>query len=261
MFFSPFEQFIVIPYFSLHFIFFDVTITNVTFILFCLSLSVVYILNLTQNITTSSNYIFPSTLDSHFHLAYLSIQAIIEKHIHVKYYQQILFPITFSLGIFLLLINLLGNLPLFMSLTSQFAVVSAFALPTIFGIFFWLFTERNYTFVRTFYAPGTTAPLAMVLLPIELLTYIMRPVSIICRLCSNIMSGHIIIKVCVQTAFSLNQVKYASSLFLSLLVSLIIIQLVPLLILEIIVSLIQTYVFLVIFCMFVADTAGHHYRH
>lgn len=261
MFLSPFEQFIVIPYFFFNFVYIDFTISNITFILFCLSFGIFYIYKLTTNSITQTSYIFPSLLDSHFHLAYLSIQAIIEKHIHVKFYQQILFPITFSLGVFLLLINLLGNLPLFMSLTSQFAVVSAFALPTIFGIFFWMFSERNYTFLRTFYAPGTTALLAMVLLPIEMLTYTMRPISIICRLCSNIMSGHIIIKVCVQTAFGLNQVKCASSFFLSLLVSLIIIQLVPLLILEIIVSLIQTYVFLVIFCMFVADTAGHHYRH
>jgi F0F1-type ATP synthase membrane subunit a len=37
--------------------------------------------------------------------------------------------------------------------------------------------------------------------------------------------------------------------------------LVPLLILEVAVSVIQVYVFLVIFCMFLADTFGHHFRH
>jgi len=194
-------------------------------------------------------------------LSYIAIQSIIEKHIHVKFYQQIIFPITFALGIFLLLLNLSGNLPIFMSLTSQFAIITAFCIPTFFGIFFWFLLDRRITFLRTFYAPGTEIALAIVLFPVELLTYVMRPISIICRLCSNIMSGHVIVKVCLHTIFALSQIKNSSSFFLSLTISILIIQLVPLLILEFCVSLIQVYVFLVIFCMFLSDTFGHHYKH
>jgi F-type H+-transporting ATPase subunit a len=106
-----------------------------------------------------------------------------------------------------------------------------------------------------------SSSLAMVLFPIEVLTYVMRPVSIICRLCSNIMSGHIIVKVCLHTMFDLSVIKGSSNFFISILVSSLVFGLVPLLILEVAVSVIQVYVFLVIFCMFLADTFGHHFRH
>jgi len=75
------------------------------------------------------------------------------------------------------------------------------------------------------------------------------------------MSGHVIVKVCLHTIFALSQLKNSSSFFLSITLSVLIIQLVPLLLLEFCVSLIQVYVFLVIFCMFLSDTFGHHYQH
>jgi len=261
MFYNPFEQFITLPLINLKFFFFDFTITNVTLCLLLIFLCTIYTILLLLDKKTQSLYAIPTSLDAHIFLSYTVIQSIIEKHIHIKFYQQIIFPITYSLGIFLLLLNLSGNLPLFMSLTSQFAVITSFCIPTFFGIFFLFFLDRNITFLRTFYAPGTEILLAIVLFPVELLTYIMRPISIIARLCSNIMSGHVIVKVCLQTIFGLSQIKNSSSFFLSITISVLIIQLVPLLILEFCVSLIQVYVFLVIFCMFLSDTFGHHYKH
>ncbi len=258
---NPFEQFLTIPLINLNIGFFDFTFSNVSLCLFIILLATLYTILIILNSETLTLYAIPTSLESHIFLSYIAIQSIIEKHIHVKFYQQIIFPITFALGIFLLLLNLSGNLPLFMSLTSQFAIITAFCIPTFFGIFFWFLLDRKITFLRTFYAPGTEIALAIVLFPVELLTYVMRPISIICRLCSNIMSGHVIVKVCLHTIFALSQIKNSSSFFLSLTISILIIQLVPLLILEFCVSLIQVYVFLVIFCMFLSDTFGHHYKH
>lgn len=260
-FLSPFEQFITDTFLALNFTYVDFTITNVTVVFFILLNSLFYVGLILREPNTNSLHPIPTILDGHFHLAYIAIQSILEKHVAVRYYQQVMFPLTFSLGIFLLILNLGGNLPLFMSLTSQFAIISAFSLPTIFGIFFWQVEERGLTFFRTFHAPGMSSALAITLFPIEILTYVMRPISIICRLCSNIMSGHIIAKVCLHTIFALGQSKGSSSIILSLLVSVLVFKLVPLLILEVAVSVIQVYVFLVIFCMFLADTFGHHYRH
>lgn len=260
MFFNPFEQFITYPLFKLNF-FLDFTISNTSLCLFIILLIIVISTFIFYDFKTKSLYALPTSLEAHIFLAYIAIQGILEKHVHVKFYQQVVFPLTFALGIFLLFLNLSGNLPLFMSLTSQFAIISAFCLPTFFGIFFWFLFERQLTFLRTFYAPGTEISLAIVLFPVELLTYFMRPISIICRLCSNIMSGHVIVKVCLHTIFGLSTIKNSSSLLLSLLISSLTVQLIPLLLLEFCVSLIQVYVFLVIFCMFLSDTFGHHYRY
>lgn len=260
MFFNPFEQFITYPIFKFNF-FLDFTISNTSLCLFIILLSIIISTFIFYNFKKHNIYALPTALELHIFLSYIAIQSILEKHIHVKFYQQLVFPLTFSLGIFLLFLNLSGNLPLFMSLTSQFAIISAFCLPTFFGIFFLFIFERELTFLRTFYAPGTEVALAIVLFPVELLTYFMRPISIICRLCSNIMSGHVIVKVCLHTIFGLSKIKNSSSFLLSLLISGLTIQLIPLLLLEFCVSLIQVYVFLVIFCMFLSDTFGHHYRY
>ncbi len=260
MFFNPFEQFITYPLFNFNF-FLDFTFSNTTLCLLIILFGVIFSTFLLYDSKSSTLYALPTSLEAHIFLAYIAIQGILEKHVHVKFYQQVLFPLTFSLGIFLLFLNLSGNLPLFMSLTSQFAIISAFCLPTFFGIFFLFVYERQLTFLRTFYAPGTEISLAIVLFPVELLTYFMRPISIICRLCSNIMSGHVIVKVCLHTIFALSQIKNSSSFLLSILISTLTIQLIPLLLLEFCVSLIQVYVFLVIFCMFLSDTFGHHYRY
>lgn len=283
--FDPFEQFLTVPLVIFQILSLDFTFSNITLCLFIIFLVFYYTLTIistgkpytysykffdekTLSFVEFSNiiklpglYAIPTLLESYIFLSYTAIQSIIEKHIHVKFYQQAFFPITFVLGIFLLLLNLSGNLPLFMSLTSQFAIISAFFLPTFFGIFFLFVYEREITFLRTFYAPGTEIALAIILFPVELLTYFMRPISIICRLCSNIMSGHVIVKVCLQTIFALTQIKSTYNFFFSILITILIIQLIPLLLLEVCVSLIQVYVFLVIFCMFLSDTFGHHYRY
>lgn len=259
--FNPFEQFITVPFISIQAFNLDFTFSNVNLCLLLIFLTVIYTIYLISDSKNFSLYAIPTSLESHIFLSYIAIQSILEKHVHVKFYQQVMFPITFALGIFLLLLNLSGNLPLFMSLTSQFAVISAFCLPTFFGIFIWFLLDRQITFLRTFYAPGTEIPLAIVLFPVELLTYFMRPISIICRLCANIMSGHVIVKVCLHTIFALTQIKSSYNFFFSILITILILQLVPLLILEVCVSLIQVYVFLVIFCMFLSDTFGHHYRY
>lgn len=260
MFFNPFEQFITYPLVKVIF-FLDFTFSNSSLCLFIILILVIFSTFILYNFKTNTLYVIPTKLESIIFLFYIAIQGILEKHVHIKFYQQIIFPLIFSLGVFLLFLNLSGNLPLFMSLTSQFAIISAFCLPTFFGIFFLFVFERQITFLRTFYAPGTEILLAIILFPVELLTYFMRPISIICRLCSNIMSGHVIVKVCLHTIFSLSQIKNSSGLLVSLLISTLLIQLIPLLLLEFCVSLIQVYVFLVIFCMFLSDTLGHHYRY
>lgn len=137
MFFNPFEQFITYPLFNFNF-FLDFTFSNTTLCLLIILFGVIFSTFLLYDSKSNTLYALPTSLEAHIFLAYIAIQGILEKHVHVKFYQQVLFPLTFSLGIFLLFLNLSGNLPLFMSLTSQFAIISAFCLPTFFWYFFFI---------------------------------------------------------------------------------------------------------------------------
>jgi len=206
-------------------------------------------------------YLFPTYLDSIIHLTYIICQYLLERHVNVRFFQQEFFPLIFSLAVFLLIMNLVGNIPGCMSLTAQIGVVCAYALPMILGVFFFVLFERDLSFLRTFHSPGTSSTLAILLFPIEVLTFVMRPVSIICRLVANFISGHIIFKVflgaAVEYAFSIKSISLLTTLFTSLSLSFLAI----LIILELAISIIQVYVFIVIFCMFLSDSFGHHFRH
>ena len=146
-FFSPFEQLVVtssiladlfilgqqLNIMSLPVI--DFTISNVTINFFFFFSTAAFIIKLVKSPFNETFYVMPTSLEGHFHLGYLVIQATLQKYAHVKYYQQVVFTITFVLAILLLLLNLTNNFPIFMSLTSHFVIISFVSLPSIFGCF------------------------------------------------------------------------------------------------------------------------------
>ncbi len=260
-FFSPFEQFLVHPLYPITFYNFDITISNFTITLFLFLAVVINIPSLIQNKKSNLLFLAPSAIDTFIHVAFTLCQYMTIRHLNIHYFQQGFFPVLFCLATFLLLINLGGNIPGCMSLTSQIGFVCAYAVPMLFGFFFWTLYSRRLTFFRTFHAPGTPGYLAILILPVEILAYLMRPVSLICRLIANFMAGHIIFKVLlgglVQVLFLSQSLYFSVAISVGLSTCLFI----ALILLELVISLIQVYVFIVIFCMFACDTLGHHFRH
>jgi len=90
----------------------------------------------------------------------------------------------------------------------------------------------------------------LLLVPIELISYIFKPISLGVRLFANLMAGHTLLKVIVGFSWSLLMLENILS----------IIHVVPLLILvllmglELGVALIQAYVFTVLTCIYLNDS-------
>ena len=261
LFYSPFEQFIIHPLYPLSLYTYDITISNFTFTLFLFLLVVVNISYFIKEKTSQQLFLAPSVLDTFIHVAFTLCQYMIIRHLNIRYFQQGFFPVLFCLATFLLLINLGGNIPGCMSLTSQIGFVCAYAVPMLFGFFFWTLFSRRLTFFRTFHAPGTPGYLAILILPVEVLAYLMRPVSLICRLIANFMAGHIIFKVLLGGFVQVLFLSQSLSFSVAFSVGLSTCFFIALILLELVISLIQVYVFIVIFCMFACDTLGHHFRH
>ena len=261
LFLSPFEQFIIHPFYSLNLFGMDISISNFTITLFLFLIVVLNINILIRDKNSNQLYLAPSTIDTFIHVAFTLCQYMVIRHLNIRYFQQGFFPLLFCLATFLLLINLGGNIPGCMSLTSQIGFVCAYAAPMLFGFLFWTLYSRRLTFFRTFHAPGTPGYLAILILPVEILAYLMRPVSLICRLIANFMAGHIIFKVLlgglVQVLFLSQSLCFSVAISVGFSTCLFI----ALILLELVISLIQVYVFIVIFCMFACDTLGHHFRH
>jgi len=105
------------------------------------------------------------------------------------------FPIIFTLFMFILFGNLLGMLPYSFTFTSHIIVTFALALMVFIGVTILAIAKHGMHFFSFFVPPG--APVAMwpLLIPIEVISYLSRPISLSVRLFANMLAGHTLLKV------------------------------------------------------------------
>ena len=144
-------------------------------------------------LTTSRRAMVPGRWQSVAELWYEFIADMIKETIGAEGRKY--FPFVFSLFSFIVMCNLLGMLPYSYTVTSHIAVtitlaLSVFVLTTFIGI------TRHGTHFLSFFVPKGV-PLAMLFLvvPIEVLSYFMRPISHSVRLFANMTAGHTMLKV------------------------------------------------------------------
>ena len=105
------------------------------------------------------------------------------------------FPFVFTLFVFLLFGNMLGLIPYSYTFTSQIIVTFAMAATIFIGVTVIGLVRHGLHFFSLFVPSGTPLILAPLLIPIEVISYFVRPVSLSVRLFANMMSGHILLKV------------------------------------------------------------------
>ena len=157
------------------------------------------------------------------------------------------FPFIFSLFMFILVGNIAGLFPGSFTFTSHLAVnfflaASIFLAVTLLGI-----ARHGQGFLRLFLPHGTPWFLAPLLIPIELLSYISRPVSLSVRLFANMVVGHVLLKVIAGFVVSLG--VFGIVPFAGLL---------AIMALELLVAFIQAYVFAILTCIYLHDALYLH---
>lgn len=159
------------------------------------------------------------------------------------------FPFLFVLFLFVLLSNLYGLVPFSFTTTSLIVVTLAIAL-IIFGgvVLISIYRHRSHIFA-SFLPGGTSLGLAFLLVPIEIISYTFKPLSLAVRLFANIIAGHTLLKVI--GGFSWALIQKGGIFFLAHLVPLLV--LILLIGLELGVSLIQAYVFLVLSLIYLRE--------
>lgn len=250
---SPLEQFQVLPIFSFYFGFFDFSITNETIILLLIVLfsSVLFLSLLKEN--DNSYFIVPNRWQSLVEIIYKLILSLVNDNIKDKK-NQFFFPLVFSTFFLLLSINLIGLIPYSFTLTSHLIVTLSLSLAIFIGINIICIRAHGINFFSLFLPSGTSVPLALLLVPIELISYIFKPVSLSIRLFANMMAGHTLLKVIAGFAFTL--MGNFGILFLLHYVPLFI--LIPLYGLELGVALIQSFVYSILICIYLNDSINLH---
>jgi len=159
------------------------------------------------------------------------------------------FPLVFSLFTFIFVANMLGMVPYFFTVTSHIIVTIALSMVVMLTVVIYGFVKNGPKFLKLFVPAGVPGYILPIVTPIEIISFLSRPISLSVRLFGNILAGHITLKV--FTGFI---VTMSSLGFLGILGSALpLIMGVALTGLEFLVGAVQAYVFAVLTCMYLND--------
>ena len=173
------------------------------------------------------------------------------------------FPFVFTLFAFILMGNMLGMLPYFpipggagFTFTSHIIVTFALAMLVMTIVLGYGLIKNGVSFFKLFVPSGIPWPLYFMVTPIELISFLSRPVSLSVRLFANMLAGHILLKVFAGFVVMLG----AAGGGLAALGIFPFVMVIALTALEFLVAFVQAYVFAVLTCMYLSDALhpGHH---
>ena len=158
------------------------------------------------------------------------------------------FPFVFSLFMFILFANLIGLLPYSFTFTSHIIVTFAMALFVFLGVTLIAIVKHGFRFFTLFLPSGVPVVMAPVLIPIEIVSYLSRPISLSIRLFANMMAGHTMMKVFAAFIIPLGFIGGWAPLMVD----------VALTGFEFLVAFLQAYVFAVLTCLYLNDALHLH---
>ena len=157
------------------------------------------------------------------------------------------FPIVFTIFVFVLFGNLLGMVPYSFTFTSHIVVTFALAATVFLGVTFIGIVRHGFHFLSLFVPQGVPKVLLLLLVPIEMLSYCIRPFTLSIRLFANMVAGHTMLVIFAGFTASLGIFFFAPIVMDSALV-----------LLEFLVAVLQAYVFTILSCLYLKDAIHLH---
>lgn len=157
------------------------------------------------------------------------------------------FPFIFTLFMFILFANLIGLVPTAFTVTSHIIVTFALAGVVFVGVTIIAIIKHGWKFLTYFVPHGTPAPMLPLLVPIEIISYLARPVTLALRLFANMTAGHTMLKVFAGFVVLLGVFGVAPMVVIVALYGL-----------ELLVALLQAYVFAILTSLYLHDALHLH---
>ena len=165
------------------------------------------------------------------------------------------FPFVFSLFMFILFGNMLGLLPYAFTFTSHIAVTFALAIVVILLVTIVAIAIHGTKFFGYFFPEGAPKALAPLIVPIEVISYLSRPVSLSVRLFANMVAGHVMLKVFATFVVLIGSSAGLLGILGATLPMAINVALIGF---EILVAFLQAYVFAILTCIYLHDAVHLH---
>ncbi|HXX08843.1 MAG TPA: F0F1 ATP synthase subunit A [Pseudolabrys sp.] len=203
--------------------------------------------------TTSGRRMVPTRLQSMAELSYEFVEYTIRSTAGKE--GLLFFPLVFSLFMFITFLNVIGIIPFMFTVTTQIIITAALALLVFFTVIIYGFWKHGLHFLRLFVPRGIPVWMAPLIVVIEILSFLSRPISHSVRLFANMLAGHITLKLVggfVAMMGSLGLIGWIGAIApLALAVALTA--------LELLVAFLQAYVFTILTCIYLNDAihGGH----
>ena len=253
---TPLEQFQIISLFSFKVLCLDFSFTNlvlINIIVLVIFSAIVYFFSSDTNYLGETTFFFvPNNWQILLETTYETISQLLFDNINIE--GEKYFPFVSVLFTFILFSNLIGLIPYSFTITSHLIVTFTLSLSIFIGVNIICIKRYKAHMLSLFIPANTSFGLALLLVPIEFVSYIFKPISLGVRLFANLMAGHTLLKVIVGFSWSM--------LLLEDLLA--VVHVVPLLVLillvglELGVAIIQAYVFTILTCIYLNDGINLH---
>jgi F-type H+-transporting ATPase subunit a len=164
-------------------------------------------------------------------------------------------PFMFSIFVFVLFGTLLGLTPIKETFTSHLSVTFALAMTVFVYVNVIAFRKHGLAFFRMFLPPGVPKFVAPILVLVEVISYLFRPITLGFRIFANIFAGHVMLKlfadICVMLLAAFGSLGALAAVFPVLIM-------VVLYGFEIVIICIQSYIFMLISCIYLRDALHTH---
>ncbi len=159
------------------------------------------------------------------------------------------FPFVFSLFMFVLVANMFGMIPFFFTVTSHIIITFALAALVFGVVIVYGFWKNGLKFLKLFVPSGIPMYILPLVVLIEFVSFLSRPISLSVRLFANILAGHITLKVFAGFIVTLGSLGFLGWLGALLPLT----MTVAITALELLVAALQAYVFAVLTSMYIND--------
>ncbi len=196
-------------------------------------------------LSTGGRALVPGRMQSVAELFYETIANMVRENVGTEGRRY--FPFIFSLFLFVLFGNTLGVIPSSFTFTSHIVVTFFMAIVIFVAVTVIGFARHGAGYLRMFFPHGAPLWTAVILVPIELISYLSRPISLSMRLFANMMAGHILLKVFAGFVLMMG---VAGVIPLAALVGITA--------LELLVAVLQAYIFTILTCVYLHDAIHMH---
>ena len=221
----------------------DISFTNASLFMVISTIAILIVLNL----GAKKKSLIPDKLQLLAELSYSFVAKMISDTAGTK--AKPYFSFIFSLFMFVLFCNMFGMIPYSFTVTSHIIVTFVLAAFIFIGVTIIGFIKHGLGYLKLFVPSGVPMVLLPLIVVIEIISYLSRPISLSVRLFANMMAGHTMMKVFGGFVVSLGIVGGWLPLSFS----------VALTGLEILVAFLQAYVFAILTCIYLNDALNLHH--